>query len=92
MKKRFSLRTKNLIGNVICGAFWFIAGVFEHWDNTMSKIIVVVANILSFRDSIQAFRSMNMPSFRIGSSFGSISQSGKNSNRICVLTDASGAV
>ena len=43
MKKKFSLRTKNLIGNVICGAFWFIAGVFEHWDNTMSKIIVVVA-------------------------------------------------
>ncbi len=45
MKMKMSLQTKNLIGSVICGTFWFLSGVFGLWDSFGFKLANAVALI-----------------------------------------------
>ena len=35
MKIEITLKTKNIVSNIIAGIFWFLAGVFYIWDDNL---------------------------------------------------------
>ena len=45
MKKGLPLTTKNLIGSIICGACWFVAGLMSNWHTLVSMIVTGLALI-----------------------------------------------
>lgn len=45
MKKKHSLTTKNMIGSIICGVCWFVAGLMSNWHTLASMIVTGLALI-----------------------------------------------
>ena len=45
MKKEFPLTTKNMIGSIICGSCWFVAGLMSIWHTLVPMIITGLALI-----------------------------------------------